>query len=105
MLDISFQVAKILTLAFGAFALAMILTPWWTNILYKYRLGKQIRTEGAPIFTSMHKDKEGTPTMGGVIIWLTTLILIAGLAILKELMPNSLASGLSFYLDLKHYYP
>ncbi|MEK7564881.1 MAG: phospho-N-acetylmuramoyl-pentapeptide-transferase [Patescibacteria group bacterium] len=96
MLDISFQVAKILTLAFGAFALAMILTPWWTNILYKYRLGKQIRTEGAPIFTSMHKDKEGTPTMGGVIIWLTTLILIAGLAILKELMPNSLASGLSF---------
>ena len=49
MLDISFQVAKILTLAFGAFALAMILTPWWTNILYKYRLGKQIRTEGAPI--------------------------------------------------------
>ncbi|MDP3800108.1 MAG: phospho-N-acetylmuramoyl-pentapeptide-transferase [bacterium] len=96
MLDISFQVARILTLAFGAFAVAMILTPWWTNILYKYRLGKQIRTEGAPVFASMHKDKEGTPTMGGVIIWLTTLILIIGLAVLKEFMPNSLAAGLSF---------
>ncbi len=96
MLDTSFQVARILALAFGSFALAMVLTPWWTNILYKYRLGKQIRTEGAPVFASMHKGKEGTPTMGGVIIWLTTLILIIGLAVLKEFMPNSLASGLSF---------
>jgi phospho-N-acetylmuramoyl-pentapeptide-transferase len=96
MLDISFQVARILALAFGAFILAMVLTPWWTNILYKYRLGKQIRTEGAPVFASMHKGKEGTPTMGGVVIWLTTLILIAGLAILKEFMPNNLATNLSF---------
>lgn len=94
--DISFQVVRILALAFGAFVLAMILTPWWTNILYKYRLGKQIRTEGAPVFASMHKDKEGTPTMGGVIIWLTTLILITGLAVLKEFMPNSLVAGLNF---------
>ncbi|MDP3764550.1 MAG: phospho-N-acetylmuramoyl-pentapeptide-transferase [bacterium] len=96
MLDVSFQVARILALAFGAFAVAMVLTPWWTNILYKYRLGKQIRTEGAPVFAAMHKDKEGTPTMGGVIIWLTILILTAGLALLKEFMPNSLASSLSF---------
>ncbi len=70
-----FNVVRIFTVATLAFFVAMILTPLWTKILYKYKLGKQLRTEGAPIFNKLHKSKEGTPTMGGVVIWVTVLIL------------------------------
>ncbi len=94
--EITFQVVRILSLAFGAFVLAMIITPYWTNILFKYRLGKQIRTEGSPIFTSLHKGKEGTPTMGGVIIWATLLIIIAVLALVEKFYPASFFSKLGF---------
>ena len=45
------------------------------KVLHKYKLGKQLRTEGAPIFNQLHKSKEGTPTMGGVLIWATVAIL------------------------------
>jgi phospho-N-acetylmuramoyl-pentapeptide-transferase len=95
--ETTFQVIRILSLAFGSFALAMILTPYWTNILFKYKLGKQIRTEGSPIFTSLHKNKEGTPTMGGVIIWATLLIIIVVLAIVEKFYPESLVSKFSFF--------
>ncbi len=94
--EITFQVARVLILAFAAFAVSMFLTPWWTNILYKYRLGKQIRTEGAPIFVSLHKNKEGTPTMGGVIVWLTLLILILILGLAEKAMPAGILAKFSF---------
>lgn len=72
---LTFEVTRILALATIAFLIAMVLTPLLIRFLYKYRLGKQIRTEGAPIFSEMHKKKEGTPTMGGILVWLTALIL------------------------------
>lgn len=58
-----------------SFLFALLVFPLWYWILLKYRLGKNIRTEGAPIFQSMHQKKAGTPTMGGLIIWLTPLFL------------------------------
>lgn len=94
--EITFQVVRILGFAFVAFVVAMAITPYWTNILFKYRLGKQIRTENAPVFISMHKSKEGTPTMGGVIIWGTLLIIVLALAIAEKFFPGSLAEKLNF---------
>ncbi len=70
-----FNVVRIFVLATLSIFLTLILTPLWIKILNRYKLGKQLRTEGAPIFQSLHKNKEGTPTMGGVLIWLSTLIL------------------------------
>ena len=57
------------------FVVAFALTPLLTNFLYKYRLGKSIRSGKTPIFTKLHKKKEGTPTGGGVLIWGTVLVL------------------------------
>lgn len=72
----AFQLIRVLLLTIFASALAAILTPVWTNILYKYKLGKQIREDAnAPIFMSLHKKKAGTPTMGGVLMWGTILII------------------------------
>ncbi len=70
-----FNAVRIFTVATLAFFVAMVLTPLWTKVLYKYKLGKQLRTEGAPIFNKLHQSKEGTPTMGGVVTWVTVLIL------------------------------
>ncbi len=69
-------VVKIFLVAFFSFVIAMAWTPLLTHFLYKYRLGKQIRDEGrSPIFSRLHQKKSGTPTMGGILIWLTVLIL------------------------------
>ncbi len=59
---------------FVTLVVAFAITPLWTNFLYKHKLGKQIRQGNTPIFTKMHKDKKGTPTMGGVIIWLSVFV-------------------------------
>lgn len=60
-------------------ALAFLFTPLFTDFLYKNRLGKRIRETAldkkkAPIFFKLHKDKANTPTMGGLLIWITVAV-------------------------------
>jgi phospho-N-acetylmuramoyl-pentapeptide-transferase len=62
--------------AVASFIIAIIWTPLLTNFLYKYNIGKKIRDEAsAPIMAKLHAKKAGTPTMGGLLIWITTVIL------------------------------
>ena len=71
----NFYVIKILFLTTLSAVVAVLWTPLLTHFLYKYKLGKSIRNNGTtPIFTALHKAKEGTPTMGGLIIWVTVLV-------------------------------
>ena len=73
---VEFYVIKIFFLTFISFILAIGWTPVLTHFLYKYKLGKQIRSSAsAPIFSSLHAKKSGTPSMGGVLVWVTTLVL------------------------------
>ena len=73
---LEFYVIKIFFLTFISFILAIGWTPVLTHFLYKYKLGKQIRSsDSAPIFSSLHAKKSGTPVMGGVLVWVTTLVL------------------------------
>jgi len=59
-----------------SFLIAMIWTPLLTNFLYKNKLGKRIRVDkNTPIFSKLHQHKSGTPTMGGVLVWVTTAVL------------------------------
>ena len=68
------QVIRILLMTGLAFIVALVLTPIVNRLLYKYRLGKQIRvSEQTPVYSKLHSHKAGTPTMGGIIIWLTVL--------------------------------
>ena len=51
------------------------------HFLRKWNLGKNIRktaTDGksASLYHELHKKKSGTPTMGGILIWTTTLLTI-----------------------------
>lgn len=69
-------VVEIFALTTLAFAIAIVWTPLLTNFLYRHRLGKHIRDSGStPLFTALHEQKRGTPTMGGVLVWVTTLVL------------------------------
>ncbi|MBU1167669.1 phospho-N-acetylmuramoyl-pentapeptide-transferase [Patescibacteria group bacterium] len=80
------NVIRVFSISAISFAVAFALTPLLTHFLYKYRLGKSIRSdEASPVFTKMHKKKEGTPTMGGVLIWGTVIILIFLFYLLSQL--------------------
>lgn len=90
-----FQAARILSLSTISFLVALVLTPFLVKLLYRFKAAKQIRSkESAPIFHKLHKGKENTPTMGGVIIWITVL----GLALFIFLL-NWLFDGFWSYLN------
>jgi len=79
----NFNIIKIFFLTTLSFVVAIGWTPLLTHFLFKYKLGKQIRDEkSAPIFSALHKKKSGTPTMGGLIIWVT----VAALAVIFWLL-------------------
>jgi phospho-N-acetylmuramoyl-pentapeptide-transferase len=82
---LNFYITKIFFLSTLSFILAFAWTPFLTHFLYKYNLGKGIRdAKAAPVFASMHQKKAGTPVMGGILIWMTTLILISGVALMAK---------------------
>lgn len=75
------NVLKVLITGFLAFILAFAIIPFWTNILYKYKIGIKIKCndvngEKLNFINKLHSHKKGTPTMGGVVIWLSVVILV-----------------------------
>lgn len=63
------------------FIMTLLLTPVYLKAAQRFHLGKQIRDdaisgEKASIFKEMHAKKSGTPTMGGVIMWGSVLLII-----------------------------
>jgi len=93
-----FDIIKIFFLTALSFAVAVSWTPLLTHFLYKYRLGKQIRDDGsAPVFAKMHEGKRGTPTMGGVLIWGTVLVIILVFYYVSVLFAGQPAAGFNFF--------
>lgn len=100
------EIVKILTLTTFGFLLAMLLTPAWTHFLYKYKLVKNIRNDGlTPLFSKMHKTKAGTPTMGGVLIWMTVLILALLFFSISKIWPHSVIANFNFLTRSDTYLP
>lgn len=74
------NIFKVLLTGLSACILAFLITPLWTHILYKYKIGVKIKNtdvngEKLTFINSLHAGKKGTPTMGGVIIWLSIIVL------------------------------
>lgn len=102
----SFLVVKILGFSALAFIAAVAWTPLLTHFLYKYRAGKQIRlAESAPIFAKLHAGKAGTPTMGGVLIWGTTLFIAVCFWALAAAAPETVFARLNFLTREQTYLP
>jgi phospho-N-acetylmuramoyl-pentapeptide-transferase len=74
------QLTNIFLLSTAAFVVAMAATPLLTHFLYKYKFSKRLRTAGvgkstAAVFRKLHTEKAGTPTMGGILIWVTVALI------------------------------
>jgi phospho-N-acetylmuramoyl-pentapeptide-transferase len=89
-------ISKILLLTTISFLVAFVWTPLLTHFLYKYKLVKSLRSKlQAPIFHKMHEKKAGTPTMGGIVIWGTVLMLSLIVLLLSQFQVHIL-SGLNY---------
>lgn len=72
----SLDLIRMFWFAVAAFLIAVAWTPVLTHLLYKYDIGKKIRdSKAAPIMAALHAKKAGTPTMGGLLIWITAAII------------------------------
>lgn len=77
--DIS--LVEIVGYAVFAFVVGLLLTPWFISFLRRNSLGKQLRVETVDgreptIFLQYHQKKFGTPTMGGLLVWLSIFLTI-----------------------------
>lgn len=73
---------RIFVLSIGAFLLAMLLTPVYTFVAYRYKFWKRQRTasttgEQLQVFTKLHADKfkRNIPTMAGMVFVLVVVVI------------------------------
>lgn len=105
------QVIRNLALIFSseisAFLITLLLAPACIKILHKYKIGKQLREiastgEKAAIFRELHFKKAGTPTMGGILIWGTVIIvvLVSSLSSVLKITEHSLLNRNETWLPM-----
>jgi phospho-N-acetylmuramoyl-pentapeptide-transferase len=94
----SFEIVRVLLLSTIAFVIALIWAPGLIKGLVHFKMGKSIRSvASAPVFAKLHAKKSGTPTMGGLLIWVTVLVLALVFYYLAPILPKDiLASKLNF---------
>lgn len=97
MLSLSLDIGTALrhfSLIFGltifSFTFVASITPYYHKLLLKYKLRKELRDQAADgrvatIFRKLHSKKQGTPTMGGVLIWFTVAIVVLLSPLAQEL--------------------
>ncbi len=91
------EVTRVFAILAVSFIAAMALTPLLTHFLYKYKIGKQIRATGdTPVFTKLHKKKDGTPTMGGLLFWTVVPVLAVLFWLISGFTNGSTYDSLNF---------
>jgi phospho-N-acetylmuramoyl-pentapeptide-transferase len=94
-------ILKIWILGTMSFVVAMAWTPILTHFLYKYKIGIKIKENSvdgqkAPIYHSLHKDKGGTPLMGGTLVWATVLLLAVLMKFITPFFESKIITRLDF---------
>jgi phospho-N-acetylmuramoyl-pentapeptide-transferase len=97
------DVIKVVLPAIIAFLIGILMTPTFSNFLYKNEMWKKKikskATDGrdTPIFSALHKDKEiGTPRMGGVLIWSSAFFTAIIFWLLAKISPFEIFSKMEF---------
>ncbi|GAB3499519.1 phospho-N-acetylmuramoyl-pentapeptide-transferase [Nocardiopsis coralliicola] len=62
--------SNILIAAGISLLVSLLIMPWLIRILYRFKFGQEIRDDGP----EGHKTKQGTPTMGGIVIILGAVL-------------------------------
>lgn len=86
-----------------SFLIGMLITPAFTKYFYKYRLWKRASrldndVEMSDAFKKIHNEQVevGTPRVGGIIIWMATLVVILGMFILSKFVQDPVLKRLDF---------
>ncbi len=83
--------ARVLVPFVISFSVGMLIAPFLTHFLYKFRAWKKRGGKGngmgdkngTPLFDELHKEREvSTPRMGGLLVWGGVLVTVAGLMLL-----------------------
>jgi len=103
MTTLIFNVIKVFSLAAVASAFAILWCPLLTNFLYKHQFWKKsarvkaMSGEDAVVFNNLHKEKEvGTPRMGGLLIWITVVVITFLFYILSLIFPGTWLEQFNF---------
>ncbi len=104
---LSSHLGLILAGSFSSFLLALIATPKFIRFIKRVQFTQQIKESSmdgskTPLFNSLHKSKQGTPTMGGIVIWVTVAIisLLSLFSVQLGITSNSLISRSETYIPL-----
>jgi len=98
----SHDIRQIFIFGFFGFVISMILTPAYTELAYRGKWWKRMRTttatgEAAPVYQKLHaaKHERHIPTMAGIIFVITTAIItvIANLSRSQTWLPLAAMSG------------
>lgn len=94
----SFEIVRVLLLSAVAFVIAFAWAPFLIRLLERWKILKEIRASAdAPIFARLHEKKRGTPTMGGIVIWVTVFVLAVALSYVAPLVsPENLLARMNF---------
>jgi phospho-N-acetylmuramoyl-pentapeptide-transferase len=86
-----------------AFIIGISITPFFSKYFYKFKLWKRASRQDNEVamseaFKQIHNEKleTGTPRVGGVIIWVTTMIIILGMFILSKVTGDPVLKKLDF---------
>jgi len=100
------QAVRVTILTTISFIIALIVTPLWFKFLKKYKFGKQLRSSTeAPVFAELHKNKAGTPTGGGIIIWSTVIVMAIVFDVLNHLFGGAVWHYFNFVDRAETYLP
>lgn len=103
MQELTINVLKIFFLGATGFVVAFFLSPFLTDFLYKHKLWKKTVRDKAidggnlSYFQKFHSEGEvNVPRFGGVLIWMTVLILIFSFFLLSQISDDPWLQKLNF---------
>lgn len=97
------NVVKVFGLSALSFMLAIFLTPFLTNLMYKYKLWRkdvrELSPDGSrtPLFAALHKEREtSVPRLGGVLIWVTAILVALLFWVMAQVTDNPFWDKVNF---------
>ena len=97
------DIVRVLVPATASFIIGMAITPILTHYLYKYKAWKKspgktaLDGSQAQEFNRLHEENEKrAPRMGGIVVWLSVVITIVGIAIVARFVPSAEILKLGF---------
>lgn len=95
------NVVKVLFPSAAAFFIGILITPLLTKYFYKYKMWKKSsrsHSETSADFVKIHNEKGelNTPRVGGIIIWLSVLLVIFVIYLVSIFFPSPITEKMSF---------